>query len=316
MTTRKMHALLGGALLAAGLAFSAPAMASFGAWAQEKALGLEQHLAGLDTREVQVGDHQWRIFTRHLDSAQPCVVMVHGFTARGAHWFRMARKLPDDRCIVAVDLPGFGSSTFIATAAYDPSTQADRLSALLKALPLGNPKVDLIGNSMGGAIIARFALRHPEQTHSLALLNAAGVSSPTLSTLRRDIAAGRNGFFATDIEGFHRFYAMIMSEPPYVPGFIVDAVGEEAIARVPRHQYIFDQLNLDDVLDARLKDIKAPTLIVWGDQDQLLHVSMAGVWRGIPGSRVFIYKDIGHMPHLERPAQTAALYQRFLDDSL
>ena len=206
---------------------------------------------------MQVGDHQWRIFTRHLDSAQPCVVMVHGFTARGAHWFRMARKLPDDRCIVAVDLPGFGSSTFIATAAYDPATQADRLSALLKALPLGNPKVDLIGNSMGGAIIARFALRHPEQTHSLALLNAAGVSSPTLSTLRRDIAAGRNGFFATDIEGFHRFYAMTMSEPPYVPGFIVDAVGEEAIARVPRHQYIFDQLNLDDVLDARLKDIKA-----------------------------------------------------------
>lgn len=292
-----------------------PAHASFGNWLQEKALGLEQHLAHLDTRTVTVDKHEMLIHTRALDSKQPCVLMVHGFTARGAHWFRMARRLPADRCLIVVDLPGFGASTFTPGAAYDPATQADRLSALLTQLKPGNPQVDYIGNSMGGFIGAEFALRHPAQTHSLALLDAAGVSSPVPSTLRRQIEAGKNGFFARDLAEFRVFYAMTMADPPFVPGIIIDANGEEAVARVPRHQVIFNQLN-GPRLDARLKDIHVPTLIVWGDQDQLLHVSMVPVWQRIPGSRAYILKDVGHMPHLERPAQTAELYTRFLNHQL
>lgn len=311
----RMQSLLSTGLLLTGLMFNTTAQASFGAWAEEKALGLEQRLAGLDARRVTVGDHDWQIFTRHLDSKDPCIVMVHGFTARGAHWFRMARKLPEQRCIVAVDLPGFGDSTFKPTAAYTPEVQADRLSALLKALPLGNPQVDMIGNSMGGFITAEFALRHPDQTHSIALMDAAGVTSPVKSELFRQIDAGQNGFFATDIAGFHKFYAMTMSEPPYVPGFIVDAVGAQAVDRVPRHQYIFDQLQGPRIND-QLGKIKVPTLIIWGDQDKLLHVSMTSVWRKIPGSRVFLFKGVGHMPHLERPAESADLYNRFLTGKL
>lgn len=311
----RMQSLLSTGLLLTGLMFNTTAQASFGAWAEEKALGLEQRLAGLDARRVTVGDHDWQIFTRHLDSKDPCIVMVHGFTARGAHWFRMARKLPEQRCIVAVDLPGFGDSTFKPTAAYTPEVQADRLSALLKALPLGNPQVDMIGNSMGGFITAEFALHHPDQTHSIALMDAAGVTSPVKSELFRQIDAGQNGFFATDIAGFHKFYAMTMSEPPYVPGFIVDAVGAQAVDRVPRHQYIFDQLQGPRIND-QLGKIKVPTLIIWGDQDKLLHVSMTSVWRRIPGSRVFLFKGVGHMPHLERPAESADLYNRFLTGKL
>ncbi len=312
---RCLPSLLSTGLLLTGLLFHATAQASFGAWAEEKALGLEQRLAGLDARRVTVGDHDWQIFTRNLDSKSPCIVMVHGFTARGAHWFRMARKLPEQRCIVAVDLPGFGDSTFKPTAAYTPEVQADRLSALLKALPLGNPRVDMIGNSMGGFITAEFALRHPDQTHSIALMDAAGVTSPEKSELLRQIEAGRNGFFATDIAGFRTFAAMTMSEPPYVPGLIMDAVGAEAVERVPRHQYIFDQLQ-GPRLDDQLGKIQVPTLIIWGDQDKLLHVSMTSVWRKIPGSRVFLFKGVGHMPHLERPAESAELYHRFLSGKL
>lgn len=311
----RMQSLLSAGLLLAGLMFNPSAHASFGAWAEEKALGLEQRLAGLETRQVTVGDHDWVIFTRNLDSKDPCIVMVHGFTARAAHWFRMARKLPEQRCIIAVDLPGFGDSTFRPTAAYTPADQADRLSALLKALPLGTPQADLIGNSMGGFVIAEFALRHPDQTHSIALMDAAGVSSPVKSELTRQIEAGKNGFFARDMAGFRTFAAMTMSEPPYIPGFILDAVGAEAIERVPRHEYIFGQLQ-GPRLDDRLGQIKTPTLIIWGDEDKLLHVSMTSVWRKIPGSRVFLFKGVGHMPHMERPAESADLYHRFLTGKL
>lgn len=286
-----------------------PAHAGLGLWLQEKALGLEQQLAGLQTRQVTVEDHDIPVFVRHLESGQPCAVLVHGFTARGAHWFRLARHLPDARCVITLDLPGFGAASYLPSARYDIPSQARRLAAVLDALGVDQP-VDVMGNSMGGHTAAVFALDYPSRVRSLTLLNAAGVSSPVPSTLRRQIAAGENGFFATDLAGFERFYQMTMSEPPFVPGIIRDAVGQVAIARVPRHQRIFSQLQ-QPPLDDRLAEVRAPTLIVWGDEDHLLDVSMTEVWRRIAGSRVFIYRGIGHMPHLERPSQTADLFQRF-----
>ncbi|MEK6789763.1 MAG: alpha/beta hydrolase [Pseudomonadota bacterium] len=310
-----LKALLLASCMTAGLSATGLAQASLGAWVQDKALGLEQYRAGLTTSMVSVDGHDIKVFTRHLDSSEPCIVMIHGFTARGAHWFRMAQKMPDDRCVIALDLPGFGDSTFIPTANYDAGPQADRVSGVIKALKPKNPQVDVIGNSMGGFISAELALRHPEQVHSVGLMDAAGVSSPTPSVLRQQIEAGKNGFFAKDMPGFHDFYAMTMSQPPFVPGFVLDAVGEQAIARVARHEYIFNQLN-GPRLDDQLSKIKVPTLIIWGDEDKLLHISMASIWRKIPGSRVFVFKGIGHMPHLERPTESAELYTKFLNKTL
>lgn len=296
------------------MALATPAQASFGGWLQDAALGLEQRLAGLERTTIRIDNHDIVVFSRHTDSIEPCIVMIHGFTARAAHWFRMAKALPSERCIIAMDLPGFGASSYIAAAAYDPATQADRVSALLSTMALKNPRVDVIGNSMGGYISAELALRHPEHVHSLALMNASGVSSPTLSTLRAQAAKGKNGFFATTLDDWKHFYNMTMSEPPLVPGIVLDAVAAEAIARVDRHAAIFKQLG--GTLDSQLGHIKVPTLIIWGSEDQLLHVSMLTIWQRIPGSKAYIFNGLGHMPHLERPAASAALYTRFLAGEL
>lgn len=301
-------------VLLTGSLFALPAQASVGAWLQEKALGLEQSLAGLERRDIQIDDHLIPTFVRNLDSNEPCAILVHGFTARAAHWFRLARHLPKEKCVVAMDLAGFGEATFHADGAYDAASQAHRIAKLMQTLALKQP-ADVMGNSMGGYIIAQLAVLHPELVNSLTLLNASGVSSPEPSTLAKQIAAGENGFFATDLEGFEQFYAMTMSEPPFVPGIIREAVGRMAISRISRHQYIFEQVRTT-VMDDDLSKIKAPTLVVWGDEDQLLHVSMTQTWRTIPKSRVFIYRGIGHMPHLERPKQTANLFQRFATKQL
>jgi pimeloyl-ACP methyl ester carboxylesterase len=300
-------------LLASSL-LAIPAQASVGAWIQEKALGLEQSLANLERRDIQIDDHLIPTFVRHLDSNEPCAVLVHGFTARAAHWFRLARHLPKDKCVVAMDLAGFGEATFHANGAYDATSQAHRIAKLIQALELKQP-ADVMGNSMGGYIVAKLAVTHPELVNSLTLLNASGVSSPEPSTLTKQIAAGQNGFFATDLAGFESFYSMTMSEPPFVPSIVREAVGRLAISRISRHQYIFEQIRTN-IMDDELTQIKAPTLIVWGDEDHLLHVSMTQVWRTIPRSRVFIYRGIGHMPHLERPKQTATLFHRFVSKQL
>lgn len=301
-------------VLLTGSLLIVPAHASVGAWVQEKALGLEQSLAGLERRDIQIDDHLIPTYVRNLDSNEPCAILVHGFTARAAHWFRLTRHLAKDKCVVTMDLAGFGEATFHADGAYDAASQAHRIAKLMQALALKQP-ADVMGNSMGGYIIAQLAVLHPELVNSLTLLNASGVSSPEPSTLAKQIAAGENGFFATDLNGFEQFYAMTMSEPPFVPGIVREAVGRMAISRISRHQYIFEQVRTT-VMDHDLSKIKAPTLVVWGDEDQLLHVSMTKTWRTIPYSRVFIYRGIGHMPHLERPKQTANLFQRFTTKQL
>ena len=158
--------LLLAACMTAGLTATGLAQASLGAWVQDKALGLEQYRAGLTTSMVTVDGHDIKVFTRHLDSAEPCIVMIHGFTARGAHWFRMAQKMPDDRCVIALDLPDAPD----AQARLDKIGQGVRyigcdlgkleeLEVMAKALPWS---IMLIGitqvlAAIGKGAMARFA---------------------------------------------------------------------------------------------------------------------------------------------------------------
>ena len=102
------------------MAFANPAQAAIGDWVQETALGLEQHMASLERSSYRVDNHDIVVFSRHIDSPAPCIVMIHGFTARAAHWFRMAKSLPKDRCIIAMDLPGFGQSSLLLVLAAQP----------------------------------------------------------------------------------------------------------------------------------------------------------------------------------------------------
>jgi pimeloyl-ACP methyl ester carboxylesterase len=59
--------------------------------------------------------------------------------------------------------------------------------------------------------------------------------------------------------------------------------------------------------------IKAPTLILWGDQDRLIHVSAVDVFKaGIPNSTVVVMKDCGHAPMVERPRESAEHFLKLI----
>jgi pimeloyl-ACP methyl ester carboxylesterase len=62
-----------------------------------------------------------------------------------------------------------------------------------------------------------------------------------------------------------------------------------------------------------MREIRAKTLILWGDTDRVLSVSSARVLqKGIENSKVIIMKDCGHMPMIERPEETARYYLEFI----
>jgi len=80
------------------------------------------------------------------------------------------------------------------------------------------------------------------------------------------------------------------------------------------NQKVFAELVKDAPLEPQVKNLATPTLIVWGDHDRALNDSGAEILHQLlPNSQVIIVPDMGHLPMLEAPAQTAADYIKFRD---
>ncbi len=99
-----------------------------------------------------------------------------------------------------------------------------------------------------------------------------------------------------------------------MPKSVTEANFKRAIADVEIKKKIFNDI-VQYSMEPKLQDIKAPTLILWGDTDRILHVSSTKILeKGIANSKTVIMKDMGHCPMLERPAETAEHYLAFLQE--
>lgn len=283
-----------------------------GHWLYHKGEAAEAWLYGFEQQQVDIGEMTMSLY-QHSNPGKPVIVMLHGFSADKMVWLRFARHLTEQYQILIPDLAGHGDSPYQPEWDYSVPAQTVRVKKLLDALQL--PAVHLIGNSMGGAISADFAIRYPERTLSVALVNPAGVTSPEPSLAQQLLAAGRNPFLIENRVQFDQFYAMTMAKPPLLPDIVLAAIADTYQARNKQLQKMFSDFISSPSLEAELATLKAPALLWWGDQDQLLHVSAAERWQqGIPQLQVHIFNGIGRMPMLENPAETASLYQQFLTE--
>lgn len=265
---------------------------------------------GLRERRVDVGDTTLAVLEGGPADA-PAVVLLHGYTADRAVWQRFAKHLLRDHRVVVPELAGHGASGFTSGTGFSAPAQAERVAAVMGHL--GIERAHVAGNSMGGFVAATLALAHPERVASLLLSDAVGVASPEPSEAELRIREGDNPFLLDDVADFPAFYAMTMARPPYVPGFVRAAIAADYVARRDDHEEIFTDLFGIATLDDRLGEISVPTLVMWGEQDRLVHPSTAQVWAdGIAGARTVTYPEAGHMPMLELPGRTAADYRAFL----
>jgi pimeloyl-ACP methyl ester carboxylesterase len=283
-----------------------------GHWLYQNGQAAEAWWYGFERQQVDIGEMTLSLY-QHSNPGKPVIVMLHGFSADKMVWLRFARHLTAQYQILIPDLAGHGDSPYQAGWDYSVPAQSRRVQQLLDAMQLQS--VHLIGNSMGGFISADFAIRYPERTLSVALVNPAGVASPQPSRMQQLLASGRNPFLIDNRAQFDEFYAMTMAKPPLLPDIVLAALAENYQARQSQLENMFTDFIASPGLEPNLAALKAPALLWWGDQDQLLHVSAAEVWQqGIPQLQVHIFNGIGHMPMLEIPKQTARLYQQFLTE--
>lgn len=272
----------------------------------------ERQLAGLDSRQVQVGEFNVHYYEGGPQGAET-ILMIHGFGADKDNWLRFSRPLTARYHVVALDLPGFGDSSK-PEASYDVGTQVERLNAFAKAI--GLHKLHLIGNSMGGHIAALYAARHPEEVLSVALLNNAGVNAPQASELFKRLDRGdANPLLVRNADDFSNMLDLLFVEKPPLPGSLKQYLAERAMASHDFNQKIFNQLRERYIpLETELAKIQVPTLLLWGDQDQILDVSSIKIMQPLlKQPSVVIMQACGHLPMIERPEETAEHYQTFLD---
>jgi pimeloyl-ACP methyl ester carboxylesterase len=252
----------------------------------------------------------------------PPVVFVHGLSGAWQNWLEQLPQVACSHRVIAMDLPGFGYSPLPAQK-ISISGYTRMLDQLFDALAIDSAAV--VGNSMGGFISAELAINFPERVKRLVLVSPAGISTEgrnvRLETLRRveRVTAAFAAWFASksDIVACRaRLRRLTLSVVAADPARLPAALAAEYLRGSGKPGFL-DALEalVSYPLRARLPEIAAPTLVVWGDRDFLVPVRDADVFTElIPNSRKVVFKDTGHIAMSERPAAFNALLEEFLSE--
>lgn len=243
----------------------------------------------------------------------PVLFLLHGIMASLHTWDGWVENLQGDFRIIRIDIPGFGLTGPYADGIYNIERSVDLLDQLSDKL--GIESFFLAGNSMGGYISWNFAAAHPEKVDRLILLDAAGYpfKAPMMLELLRTPVLKDTIAFVTP-----RFIVTQTLNEVYGD---TSKVTDETIDRY--HQLMLREGNRQAVVDVfasiahvesdKIKQLKMPTLIQWGEIDKWIPLANAKKFANdINGAKTIIYPGVGHIPMEEIPEKSAADAKEFL----
>jgi pimeloyl-ACP methyl ester carboxylesterase len=254
------------------------------------------------------------------DPNRPLLVLLHGFGDSFTSWDGWVPELKGRFRLIRLDFPGHGLTRapegFVLR---DNAGLADFVDVFAATLAL--PKFAVAGNSMGGGVAWQLAVRHPERINALILVDAAGFPNEkppakiplAFKILRYPIGRIilRNIDNRPLIE--QGLKTDVYDQAVITPAF-VDRWAE--FQRAPGHRAILMSINLGAqarATPALLGTIKVATLILHGENDLLIEPASAHKFAAaIPGAKLLLYPQVGHLPQVEIPARSAADVAEFL----
>ncbi len=269
----------------------------------------------VELEEIELHGH--RVAYRRAGSG-PAIVLVHGITSTSATWDRVMPYLATRFTVIAPDLIGHGESAK-PRGDYSLGAYASGVRDLMVAL--GHESATFVGHSLGGGVVMQLSYQFPERCERLVLVDSGGLGRelnlllraatlplsevvlPLLVSTRlldagRAVSrlVGRLGLHAgTDMAELARGHASL-EDPEARAAFvhtlrtIVDPMGQRVSAN--------DRLYLAENI---------PFMLVWGERDSIIPIEHArAAHELVPSSRLEVFEDAGHFPHLDEP-------QRFLD---
>lgn len=259
------------------------------------------------------------IRTRYLHAGaphKPPLILLHG---TGGHLECYSRNLlahGEHFDTWAIDMVGHGYSDKPAHP-YEIDVYVEHLRAVMDAL--GFQQAHLSGESLGGWVAARFALKYPARTGRL-VLNTTGGATLIPAVMERiktlTMAAVRNPDWAT----VKARLEWLMADPSSVTDDLVAC--RQAIYQAPGmleampHILCLQEPDIrarNNLSDVEWQSIASPTLVLWTDKDPTAAVEVGERLAGlIPGARFALMKNCGHWPQFEDPVTFNALHLDFL----
>ena len=294
------------------------ALAAYGLWAPDLGVAeLQKRYSSTSNNVVNVDG--MRIHYKDTGSQDaPVLLFLHGFGSSLQTWDVWAGSLEQKYRVIRLDLPGFGLTGPSPSNDYSEFNDVNTLTQFVDKL--GVSELSVIGHSMGGKIAWTFAAAHPDRVKALVLMAPDGFPQPE--------AIGTKPYAMPAIMGLMkyclpRYFVRKSIEPAFANESALDdkmvsryhdmlrAPGVRAAILERGNQTIYT----DPV--PRLKKIKAPTLLLWGEEDKMIPSSNATSYAGVlaQSKTVFIPK-LGHLLHEEQADIGLAQLVEFLDARL
>ena len=228
----------------------------------------------------------------------PVALFVHGVLLNGYLWRHQLADLSDIRRCIAVDLLAHGDTEIAPDQDVSVTANAKMLKEFLDALNID--QVDLVGNDSGGGIAQIFAALYPERVRSLTLTDCDTHDNWPPEAFKPFLTMAAAGGLRGTLDAMLSDKSVYRSPQALGPAYEhPDQVSDDTIEKYLRPFVRTEQRTRDLqhflaafdnkhtlAIEAELKTLKAPTLIVWGTDDVYFDVKWSN-WlaENIPGTR-------------------------------
>ncbi|QCK16544.1 alpha/beta fold hydrolase [Mangrovivirga cuniculi] len=247
------------------------------------------------------------------------IILIHG-TGASLHTFNdWTKELKTNHRVIRMDLPGYGLTGPFENRDYSIHHYVNFLNTFLDSLSIDQCVMG--GNSLGGHIAWRFTLKHPEKVNKLILIDASGYpfkskSSPIAFKMAK-VPVVKNAFtYITPRFVVESSVENVYADDSKVTEEVVDRYFELTLRKGNRQAFV-DRFSTSNNLKAykKLNTIKTETLILWGEQDDLIPVEIAYQFHeALPNDTLVILPNAGHIPMEEIPEKSLDVVFDFLND--
>ena len=252
----------------------------------------------------------------------PVVLLLHGSgpgVSSWANWHRNIPALAESFRVLALDLVGWGLSERPADLRYGTKTWVEHARAFLDALEV--PAAHVVGNSMGGAVALRLAIRYPERVRRLVMMGSGFVTPSDAPLLANPALAAVRGY-TPSVDNMRHVLEWFAYDPALVSDEMVQQRYEASAAPGVQETYYAMTHDRDRsgneyrATEDEVRAVQAPTLVLHGREDQVVPCELS--WRLLqllPDAELHIASQCGHWFQIEQSERFNVLLTEFCSRS-
>lgn len=236
------------------------------------------------------------------------LILLHGLGDEKNSFIGSLSEIAKTHRVILPDLQGHGENAQIEGRNYSIKGQVDFLDNLFSAI--GAKSFYIGGNSMGGHTAASYVYHHQDKVKGLILLNATGMQINQKSVYL---------YYPETVDSkfFKEMFGRVFVNPPRFPESVMKSMIDDLNSKIPFFNKLIAEVESgeDFAMDEKIKDIKVPSLVLWGSKDPVVPLPYAKAFHnGLPRSELReIYA--GHSPQFEVPEVVQSEFLRFLKNN-